>query len=85
VARRLDPAITVDELSGEIYRQRRRFKLKRINRYFGAPLPFTGWVVFRPAEGVPSSLRVGQVWGREPIDGSTVRLAARLRPHLVER
>ena len=35
VARRLNPAITADELGGEMYRQRRRFRLKRINRYLG--------------------------------------------------
>jgi hypothetical protein len=56
VARRLNPNITADDLSEEIYKQRRRFKLKRINRYKGIRMETTAVVIGRPGEGLGPSM-----------------------------
>jgi hypothetical protein len=63
VARRLNPAITAEELSEEMYKQRRRFRLKRINRYFGARLESCAVAIATPGPGVPRNLTVAEVYG----------------------
>ena len=63
VARRVNPNIGVEELSAEIYKQRRRFNLKNRNRYCGAMMPYTAVVHANPGEGVPSKMTLAQFRG----------------------
>jgi hypothetical protein len=70
VLSRLNPAIAAVEdanlvkvIHQEIYRQRRRFKLKRINKYLGNRMEFVGLAIAEQEDGDPTSLTVEQVMG----------------------
>jgi hypothetical protein len=63
VARRLNPKINPSELGEEIYRQRRRFRLKKVNRYGGLWVAICGLAI---ANGVGvSEMTSDQVGGVE--------------------
>ena len=61
VAHALNPEIGVDDLSQEIWNQRRRFNLKRFNTYLGARMESTAVIVATPSPGVASSMTLAQI------------------------
>jgi len=69
ILRRLNPAFTSeatdDDLSEEIYRQRKRFKLKRIDLIFGQPVPFY-LIVLQPENESHSALTRKEIMEARP-------------------
>jgi hypothetical protein len=68
VARLLNPEIlnpTAEGLSKEIYRQRAKFELEKINDYCGEPGLGAGLMVLVPGEGVPSRLTAAQAMNQQ--------------------